>query len=136
MSRTLTFVDSGVLISAARGQDKVLQARALAILNDPQRDFASSSFVRLEVLPKAIWTRKQDEQTFYETFFNTVSHWPGSNDDVITQAESEAAAVGLSGMDALHVAAAVLLGAAELVTIEKPSKSLHRTQSIKVISIR
>lgn len=69
MSRRLTFVDSGVLISAARGQDKTLKARALAILNDPQRDFASSSFVRLEVLPKAIWTRKQDEQTFYETFF-------------------------------------------------------------------
>lgn len=136
MMKTLTFVDAGVLITAARGQDAALQARALSILNDPQRDFASSSFVRLEVLPKALWAGKQAERAFYETFFNAVSNWPQSNDAVIVQAEREAAIVGLSGMDALHVAAAVLLGADELVTIEKPTESLHRTQSIKVISIR
>jgi len=65
-----------------------------------------------------------------------VGHWPNNNDAVIKQAEEEAGKVGLSGMDALHVAAAVLMGADELATIEKPTKSIHRTQSIKVISIR
>jgi len=39
-------------------------------------------------------------------------------------------------MDALHVAAAVLMNADELATIEKPTKSIHRTHSIKIISIR
>jgi hypothetical protein len=38
-------------------------------------------------------------------------------------------------MDALHVAAAVLAGATELITTEKPDKSIHRTRSIQVISI-
>lgn len=39
-------------------------------------------------------------------------------------------------MDALHVAAAVLVGATEFITNEKPEKSIHRTKSIQVISIQ
>ncbi|BAI88239.1 hypothetical protein, fragment [Limnospira platensis NIES-39] len=38
-------------------------------------------------------------------------------------------------MNALHIAAAVSVGATEFITNEKPLKSIHRTQSIKVISI-
>jgi hypothetical protein len=38
-------------------------------------------------------------------------------------------------MDALHVAAAVLVGATEFITNEKPEKSIHRTKSIQVVSI-
>ena len=38
-------------------------------------------------------------------------------------------------MDALHVAAAVLVGAEEFITNEKLEKSIHRTESIPVISI-
>lgn len=132
----LTFIDSGVLITAARGQDAALRLKALTILNDPNRSFASSRFVWLEVMPKAIWAGNQAEQTFYENFFNSVSAWPNDNDAVISQAEKEAASEGLGSIDALHIAAAVLLGANELVTIEKPQKSIHRTKSIKVVSIR
>lgn len=136
MTQILTFVDSGILIAAARGQDAKLRIKALTLLSDPKRDFASSDFVRLEVLPKAIWARNQAEQRFYESFFNSVGHWPADNDAIIKRAEAEAAKVGLSGMDALHVAAAVLMNADELATIEKPTKSIHRTHSIKIISIR
>jgi predicted nucleic acid-binding protein len=136
MAKLLTFVDSGVLITAARSKDIALRARAMSAINDPQRVFASSRFVWLEVMPKAIWINNRFEQSLYETFFNAVSHWPDDNDAVIAQAEKEAAAVGLGSLDALHVAAAVLLGADELVTIEKPGKSIYRTKSIKVVSIR
>jgi hypothetical protein len=38
-------------------------------------------------------------------------------------------------MDALHVAAAAGLGASELVTIEKPTRSIHRARSIKVVTL-
>ncbi len=38
-------------------------------------------------------------------------------------------------MDALHIAAAVLVGAEEFVTNEKKEKSIHRTKSIKITSI-
>jgi predicted nucleic acid-binding protein len=136
MAQILTFVDSGILIAAARSQDARLRIKALTLLSDPKRDSASSDFVKLEVLPKAIWARNQAERQFYESFFNAVSHWPADNNAVIRQAVVEACKVGLNGMDALHIAAAVLISADELATIEKPAKSIHRTQSVKIISIR
>lgn len=136
MAKVLTFVDSGILITAARGQDLALKLRALTLLNEPNREFASSRFVWLEVMPKAIWAKNLPEQKLYEIFFSAVSHWPNDYDAVIALAETEAATAGLGSLDALHVAAAKLVGAEELVTIEKPLKSIHRAQSIKVVSIR
>jgi hypothetical protein len=44
----ITFIDAGVLIAASRGNAQVAR-RAIAILDDPGRSFASSAFVRLEV---------------------------------------------------------------------------------------
>ena len=48
----LIYVDSGVLLAAARGVDAIAQ-EAFAVLDDPDAQFASSIFVKLEVLPKA-----------------------------------------------------------------------------------
>ncbi len=136
MAKLLTFVDSGILITAARSENAELKQRALDVLSDSHREFASSKFVRLEVLPKAIWIGNSFELNLYETFFNSVSHWPADYDAVITLAEREAAIAGLGSLDALHIAAAILLGVDELVTVEKPVKAIHRTRSIKVVSIR
>lgn len=136
MTKVLTFVDSGVLITAARGQDISLKLRALTLLTEPHREFASSRFVWLEVMPKAVWSNNLSEQNLYESFFNAVTHWPNDYAAVIALAEQEATAAGLGSLDALHIAAARLLRADELVTIEKATKSIHRTQSIKVISLR
>ena len=47
-----TFIDAGVLITAWRGL-AAERLRALTVLNDPSREFVSSPFVQLEVLPKA-----------------------------------------------------------------------------------
>jgi hypothetical protein len=38
-------------------------------------------------------------------------------------------------MDALHAAAAASVGAAELVTAEKPSRSIHRPRAVRVVTI-
>lgn len=38
-------------------------------------------------------------------------------------------------MDALHVVAAVSVGAEELVTTEKPARSIHRARAVKVVTI-
>ncbi len=135
MSKIITFIDSGILITAARGQNAVLRARAAQLLTDTQREFASSPFVQLEVMPKAIWAKNQAERELYEAFFARVQHWPDDLVAVIAQAHQEAAKDGLGSMDALHIAAGVLLKADELVTIEKPTKSIHRTKSIKVVSL-
>jgi len=61
--RKRTFIDAGVLIAAARGDD-VPSIIALNILDDPSREFASSPFIKLEVLPKAVYNRKKDEVEF------------------------------------------------------------------------
>lgn len=133
---TRTFVDAGVLIAAATGRDPIVRPAAIAILDDPGRAFLSSAFVRLEVLPKAIYNRKPDEAAFYEAFFVDVAAWAEALDEVVTAAATEAERHGLGALDALHVAAAVALGAEELVTTERPEKPIHRTTSVRVVSIR
>src|SRR5215475_14995279 len=55
-----TFLDAGILIAAVRGQAKEA-ARALAILEDPERSFLTSDFLRMEVLPKAIYYQRPAE---------------------------------------------------------------------------
>ena len=74
MTRTL-FIDSGVLIVAARGEGAIAE-RALAILEVPEREFASSIFLKLEVLPKAIYNNRTSEVRFYEEYFDAVSRSP------------------------------------------------------------
>lgn len=129
-----TFIDSGVLIYAARGEDAIAES-ALQILEDSNREFASSIFLKLEVLPKAIFNQREKETRFYESFFSAVSHWAIDVDLIMNNAYQESSQFGLGAMDALHIAAAVSVGATEFVTNEKPNKSIHRTQSIQVISI-
>jgi predicted nucleic acid-binding protein len=130
----ITFVDAGVLIAAARGTTEV-SASAIAVLDDPERSFASSDFVRLEVLLKALFNRKSDETEFYLEFFRAVSHWPTSADSVVRRAYEIGVKFGLSALDPLHVAAAVSSGAEEFVTTEKTGKPVHRATGIRVRSI-
>jgi predicted nucleic acid-binding protein len=131
---TVTFVDTGVLIAASRGKGD-MALRALTLLDDPGRSFASSIFVRLEALPMPTYHRREQETAFFEAFFGGVEHWPASDALVIERAFEEASAAGLAALDALHVAAACLIGAETLVTTEKRSKALHRVESIRVESI-
>jgi predicted nucleic acid-binding protein len=120
---------------AARGRTEV-SAQAMAILDDPERSFASSDFVRLEVLPKALFNRKSDEAEFYPEFFLAVSYWPPNTDAVVRYAYETGVKFGLAALDALHVAAAIMAGAEEIDTTEKRSKPLHRTADIRVRSIQ
>lgn len=129
-----TFIDSGVLVSGARGSDACSEA-ALAVLEDHNRAFASSIFVRLEVLPKATCYRKPAEIQFYETFFTAVQFWASDVEKMLEDAYQIACQHGLSALDALHVAAALSVGAEELVTTERTNKPMHRVNGIQVLSI-
>jgi predicted nucleic acid-binding protein len=130
-----TYIDSGVLIDAIRGNDANAQ-KAIAILDDPEREFISSIFVRLEVLPKAIHHRNQHEVEFYETFFHSVKYWADSLNDIVELAYQEATTYGLNAIDSLHVASALSSNADELITSEKVTSLIHKTKSIKIVSIR
>jgi predicted nucleic acid-binding protein len=131
----LTFVDSGVLIAASRGIGDVGR-RALEVLDDPARTYASSVFVRLEVLPKPLFYKRRDEADFYRSFFAGVSRWAEPISSVARRAHSEGVKNGLSAIDAPHVAAAIVTGADELVTTERASSPLCRVKSVAVRTIR
>lgn len=94
-----TFVDTGVLIAAARGTG-IGAERALHVLRDPNREFASSIFLKLEVLPKAIYNQRSAEVEFYEAYFDVVTYWATNAEQIIEAAYRESAQSGLGVMDA------------------------------------
>lgn len=131
---TRTFVDTSVLITAWRGKEPEA-SRALQLLDDPDRSFASSVFVKLEALPLPKFNRHLDEIEFLEGFFSAVQFWADSPAEVIDRALPVAEKAGLTALDALHVAAALATGCEELVTTERGTKRLARTTAIRVRSI-
>lgn len=131
---TRTFVDSSVLIAAWRGNLN-LRIKALTVLSDAQREFISSPFVRLEVRPKAIFHKNQTETAFYDAFFMSVTKWIDPSKKLMVAAESIAEMFGLNGMDALHIAAALLSKADEFITAERPTSPFSRVQGLNIISV-
>jgi predicted nucleic acid-binding protein len=132
---TRTFVDAGVLLAAARAIGAEAEV-ALQVLDDPDREFVSSLFLRLEVLPRAVYAKNMLEAEFYQVFFDSVKEWADDLEAVTDLASTIASDFGLGSMDALHVAAALTLGAQEIVTAQPPDGPIHRVGGIKVTSIR
>lgn len=126
-----TFLDSGVLIAAHLGSASI-EAQAINILNEPNRVFLSSPFVRLEVSPKATYNRRLDEYHFYQRYFRRAAFCDDLK-SMLNHAGKEAAKSGIGAMDSLHIAAAFLLHADEFITTEKPGKSIYRTSLVRVI---
>jgi len=120
----LTYLDSNVLVQAATGADKTIQGRALAIITDPNRQFVSSLFSKMEVIPLAIHFGRGKERLFYETFFHRVQIWVDPA-DIYGDAYQLACQYALGAIDALHLAAASFAGA-EFVSAEKPTKPLYQ----------
>lgn len=129
-----TFLDSGVLIAAVRATGE-RGIRALVLFNDAERVFVTSDFVRMEVLPKAIYYKRQAEVAFYERFFSTAAQVVQYSESLLIQAYTEACTVGLSALDALHIAAARASGAEEFLTTERPTSPLFRVTGITVTSL-
>ncbi|NJL64463.1 MAG: type II toxin-antitoxin system VapC family toxin [Methylacidiphilales bacterium] len=130
----ITFIDSGVLVTAARGVGEDSE-KALDILADSSREFASSDFVKMEVIPKAIYNGKTAESEFYELFFSAVTYWANDLEKLIQNAYDIGCQYGLAAMDSLHIAAALSISAEEFITTEKPTKPMFRVPGIKLISI-
>lgn len=129
-----TFLDASVLIAAARGGD-AQAARAFSVLDDPNREFVASPFLRIEVLPRAVFHQRRLEVAFYETYLENVSIWVSDLEAIVEMADLQARRYGVEAMDAFHVAAATLAEAHELVTCEKPTRSIHRATGVKVVTL-
>ena len=131
----LTFVDASVLIAAARGKDEIA-SKAFEILDDPNRQFFSSDFLKLEVLPKAVYFHNETEKEFYNTFFDSIARWENISDELVENAFNEACKVGLSAIDALHISMAKAAKADEFITAEKDTKPFFRVSDIAITTIR
>ncbi|MGG6267325.1 type II toxin-antitoxin system VapC family toxin [Leptolyngbya sp. AN03gr2] len=129
-----TFVDAGVLILAARGNPDDSDL-AINILSDANREFVSSPFIELEVIPKATFHKKQQELEFYKAFFQTVVGWTIDLEKLLQDARQIASTYGLASLDALHIAAALSCDADEFATTEKPTKPMYRVPNLKFVSI-
>jgi predicted nucleic acid-binding protein len=129
-----TFIDSSVLMAAWRG-NLSLRIKALTVLSDPKREFISSPFVSLEVRPKAVFHKNQVETAFYDTFFGSVSEWVDGYDRLIAEAVRAGESFGLNGMDALHIAAALLSRVDEFITAERRTSPFSRVRGVTIISI-
>ena len=86
-------------------------------------------------MPKAVYHKNTSEVEFYQAIFDAVTGWTESSDEIVERGYHQAVAYGLAALDALHVAAAVILGADELVTTERSEKSIYRTSAVKVVSL-
>jgi hypothetical protein len=127
-----TFLDSGVLLTAWRGRDA---EAALAVMEDPRRQFYSSQLVKLELLPKPAFFKQEAETEFYQTHFRAVKGEEPLSLELGEKAEQLARQHGLAAVDALHLAAAIRQGATEFITAEKPGKPMFRVRGITVKSI-
>jgi predicted nucleic acid-binding protein len=127
-----TFLDAGVLLTAWRGRDA---EAALAVMEDPRRQFCTSQMVKLELLPKPAFYKQAAEMEFYQTHFRAVEGEEALSRELGEKAEELARQYGLSAVDALHLAAAIRQGAGEFITAEKPGKPMFRVRGIAVKSI-
>ena len=121
------FLDTNVLFLGARG----LSEKAGQLLMRADLHFVTSEYVRLEVLPKPVFFQYRAEIATYERFFARATLVP-STQELRDLAQKEAQRWGLGGMDALHIAAASLGGAACFITGEKESKPLYRSTLLPV----
>jgi predicted nucleic acid-binding protein len=128
-----TFLDSGVLLTAfdARQQDSV---KALAMLDDARRELLTSDVVKLELLPKPVYFKQKNEVDFYESVFAASASCP-LTPELFTHALELAKQCGLAAADALNMAAALRMGAAEFITTELPGKALFRVPGIRVVTL-
>jgi predicted nucleic acid-binding protein len=128
-----TFLDSSVLITAWRQNE--LASAALKILTDDTRQFFTSQMVMLEVLPKARFARQSKEEQFYTSHFSEAEAIEPLSTELGREAEKLATRYGLSGPDALQIAAALRHGVREFYTTEKSTKPMFRVKELKVISL-
>jgi predicted nucleic acid-binding protein len=132
---TRTFIDAGVLITAARVTPGAFQAASMQILDDPDRVFLCRPFIRLEVEPKAHFHRRYAEAAFYRAYFENVAVWAENSPSLVEMASDIARMHGLAAMDALHIAAAFELGAEEFVITEAKTKPMFRVPGILVTTL-
>lgn len=130
-----TYLDSGVLIAAWQGTDDIY-TNAMLILDDADRAFVISDFIRLETVPKPTFLKKPDEVAFMEKIFARAAVIVESSSALTAQAVKMACKYNLAPVDALHISAALTAKVDEFITSEKSTKPLFSVTELQVTSLR
>ena len=120
-----TLLDTNVLITAFRGQGEA-QERAMSLIADANREFVTSDFSKLELLPKPMYFGRAEELQFYQHYLALAVDNVQITPERTQGAFELAARYGLSGPDALQVEAARAAGVLELITSESATKPIFR----------
>ena len=129
-----TYIDANILIAAFQGTGRLAQ-KALGILEDPDRKLVVSDYLRLEVLPKPTFLLRRQEVEFMRGVIDGAAEHVDASPELTGRALVLAARYDLTPIDALHIAAAVVAGVDEFVTLEKPTKPICRVREVNVLSI-
>jgi predicted nucleic acid-binding protein len=114
----LVFVDANVVIAASVA-DHRFYAVAREFFGSTTAAFASSTLLRLEVLPRALRTPQPSVREIVEGYLGLVTHWVRIDEALIAEAEHVATGVGLKALDAVHAVSARRLRALLVTTDAK-----------------
>ena len=131
MSKCRTYVDANILISAFNGNE-VASLAAIAVLNDPKKEFVISDYLRLEIIPKPFFNKREEEVAFMEAFFQNAMLCVPPSEKVISKALDFACRYNLKSLDALHISAASEAQVDEFWTLENEKRKIHKVKEIKV----
>jgi predicted nucleic acid-binding protein len=105
MPKTRTYLDASILIAAANG-DEAASADAMALISEPDREFAVSEYLRLETLPRYVRDNEPDIVAFIEEFFRSAVACIEPSMTVMNRAMHLSRTFRVNGIDALHLGAA------------------------------
>jgi predicted nucleic acid-binding protein len=128
-----TYIDANVIINSFL-DDQSLKARAKSAMFDSERDYLFSDYLWLETMPKMLYNKRFDQAATTLAFFEKASFVPASQ-QIIDKARELASKFGLAAMDALHASAAIVGGAREFLTFEKPEKPFFRIPADELLVI-
>ncbi len=134
MTMKRTYIDANVLIAAFQG-DGLVSRRAMEVLDAPDRELLVSDYLRLEVLPKPTFHKRQEEIEFMQMIFERALEDVSTSPELTGLAVSFASKYDMTPIDALHIGAAIVSGADELVTMEKPTKPMCKVREVRVTSL-
>lgn len=83
----------------------------------------------------AIHYQKSVREQVFRRYLNVCKQISDNLTEILNEAHRQAEKYGIVGMDACHIAAAIVGAADEFYTFEKPTKPMFRTKDVKVISL-
>jgi len=131
-----SYLAPDLIIASVLRMNTKLTRYILSLLEDPERRFITGDYVELETLT-ALRYKKQKERLEFARMFFCKSEYVNSTNRILVRATDLASNYGLSAMESLHAASALYAGADDLLTLEKPGKTLFRIPPyvLKIVSL-